>query len=195
MNPQNDSPADLRPVTVRIETDRSGVEMAFNLNSLSPLMLLKDLQTDRRSILRPDPDQLFSGIEQEEPEHSVVYVSGRLLAAEPNRLDILLPDETEAGLGGSPSRISFSLDEPDTVFLIRGGLIPMLRVFEEGVRHTSIYNTPFGTIELAICATKVRNRLLASGELEIEYFAELRGKRIETCRLFFSLVPNDGPAG
>ncbi len=47
-------------------------------------------------------------------------------------------------------------------------------VFEEGRRHLSLYQTPYGDLSVGIRANRVRNSLgMNGGDLEIDYAIEI----------------------
>lgn len=75
------------------------------------------------------------------------------------------------------TEISFLKSEPDCVCITRSGEASASFVIKRGVRQTSAYNTPFGTLEMCTLAKKVQNGLCAEsgGTLELDYAVELRG--------------------
>lgn len=174
-------------VTARIETERSGHDLAFNFNSIAPLILLSDLKTNRRSAFR-NPEEP-SGHEPGKPERSVLIIPDSVLAIGTDRAEIIFSEEILTGMRGERSKLGFTFAHPDTVYWFRGGLINTLLVLEEGVSHTSVYNTPFGTVEHQVRASRVRNDLLGSGEIEAEYACSLHGRQVESCRMRLSVRP------
>ena len=74
------------------------------------------------------------------------------------------------------------LDGTTTTFQIEGGRVTLLRtgavcsqmVFEEKRRHLSMYNTPYGAMEVSVAATQVRCDMdEQGGEIEVGYLIEL----------------------
>ena len=84
---------------------------------------------------------------------------------------------------GSVTQISFLKAEPSVVTMCRNGLVDTTMVFEKGQRHLCIYNAWFTTFELCISALQVENRLLSTGEIELDYLTEIHGVRTERCKM------------
>ena len=60
------------------------------------------------------------------------------------------------------------------ITLERTGTVCSQMVFEEKRRHLSLYNTPYGAMEVAVAATRVHHDLSdAGGEIEVTYLIEL----------------------
>ena len=60
------------------------------------------------------------------------------------------------------------------VTLLRKGTINSQMVFEEGQRHLSMYETPYGSLSVGIHTHRMRSTLgEAGGELEIDYAIEI----------------------
>lgn len=53
--------------------------------------------------------------------------------------------------------------EPGTITLTREGKLRSQMVFREGMRHESLYQMPFGTMMMAVCASKVHYDLSETG--------------------------------
>ena len=77
-------------------------------------------------------------------------------------------DETElTGMEGTTT--SFLIGEK-RVILRRSGTTNSQMVFEEGVQHTSLYETPFGELSMDIRTSHLRHNLTARGGImEIRY--------------------------
>lgn len=84
--------------------------------------------------------------------------------------------DTEEG-EGAQAEISFLEGEPDCVTVSRTGESASAFVIKEAARHTSVYGTPYGALEMCVFAKKVKNSITADegGELELDYAVELRG--------------------
>lgn len=64
--------------------------------------------------------------------------------------------------------------EGKRVTLERTGAVCSQMVFEERLRHFSLYDTPYGAMEVAVAATRVHHSLSdAGGEIEVSYLIEL----------------------
>ena len=92
----------------------------------------------------------------------------------------LLYDDNELFDGeNTKTSISFSKSDPEVLTLIRDGNISSAMVFEKGKRHISVYNTPFMPFELCIHTLKVKNNLLRTGVIELDYVIEIHGVQTE----------------
>jgi uncharacterized beta-barrel protein YwiB (DUF1934 family) len=85
---------------------------------------------------------------------------------------LLSYEETElTGLEGT--RTTFRV-EPQKVSLIRTGAVCSQMVFEVGRKHTSLYQTPFGNMEVGISTKQINNGLNdRGGDLEVDYAVEI----------------------
>lgn len=92
-------------------------------------------------------------------------------------------DETElTGMEGAVTEVSFALDAPGLVTMLRGGGVTTSLVFEQDKRHVSIYETPFMPFEICILTMKVENRLIEDGTLKLDYVVEVKGAQAERTR-------------
>ena len=80
--------------------------------------------------------------------------------------------ETElTGLEGTTTRLHI---KDGQVTLLREGSINSQMVFEEGRRHLSMYETPYGALSLGVNTRRMRSTLSeAGGDLEIDYAIEI----------------------
>ncbi len=85
---------------------------------------------------------------------------------------ILSYEESElTGLEGTTTTIQV---EGERVSLQRTGAVCSQMVFEEKRKHLSLYNTPYGAMEVSVAAKSVRHDLSeAGGEIEVTYRIEL----------------------
>ena len=75
------------------------------------------------------------------------------------------------GLEGTLTTIQV---EPRRVTLLREGSVNSQMVFEEGRRHLSMYNTPYGALSVGINTRKMRSTLNgAGGDVTIYYALEI----------------------
>ena len=75
------------------------------------------------------------------------------------------------GLEGTLTTIQV---EPRRVTLLREGSVNSQMVFEEGRRHLSMYNTPYGALSVGINTRKMRSSLnSAGGDVTIYYALEI----------------------
>ena len=80
--------------------------------------------------------------------------------------------ETElTGLEGTTTRLHV---DGGRVTLLREGNVNSQMVFEEGRRHLSMYETPYGALSIGINTRRMRSTLgEAGGDLEIDYAIEI----------------------
>ena len=80
--------------------------------------------------------------------------------------------ETElTGLEGTTTKLHIG---GGRVTLLREGSINSQMVFEEGRRHLSMYETPYGALSIGVNTQRMRSTLgEAGGDLEIDYAIEI----------------------
>ncbi len=122
-------------------------------------------------------------------ENVIISIKGKQLYAESD------PDEMELVTSGTLKRdgqggftISYQeseltgLEGTTTKLHICGGKVTLLRegsinsqmVFEEGRRHLSMYETPYGELSIGVNTKRMRSTLgEAGGDLEIDYAIEI----------------------
>ena len=69
----------------------------------------------------------------------------------------------ESDLTGLEGVTTSFLIEPGKITLTRQGRLRSQMVFQEGVRHDSLYQMEFGTLMMAVCANKVEYQLSEEG--------------------------------
>lgn len=122
-------------------------------------------------------------------DNVIISIKGKQLYAEGG------PDEMELVTAGvlrreGEGRYTISYQETEltglegttTVVQVDGGRVTLLRegsinsqmVFEEGERHLSMYETPYGSLSIGILTRRMRSTLgEAGGDLEIDYAIEI----------------------
>jgi uncharacterized beta-barrel protein YwiB (DUF1934 family) len=85
---------------------------------------------------------------------------------------VLSYEESElTGLEGTTTTIQV---EDERVSLQRTGAVCSQMVFEEKRKHLSLYETPYGAMEVSVSAQSVRHNISeAGGEIEVTYRIEL----------------------
>ena len=64
--------------------------------------------------------------------------------------------------------------EPGRVTLLREGQVNSQMVFEEGRRHLSMYNTPYGALSIGVNTRRMKVKLgETGGDIEIDYAIEI----------------------
>lgn len=120
------------------------------------------------------------------PEISEMTVEGKLKESL-GRVELKYTETELSGMEGSTAAITFSLEEPSLITLMRSGMVNTALVFEEGKRNICAYNTPFMPFEVCVHAFKIKNKLLTDGTLYIDYAVEIRGADAERCKLTVSI--------
>lgn len=108
---------------------------------------------------------------QSDPEIIELVTEGKL--EDRGEAGILLSyQESEVtGLEGTRTTIQV---EPRRVTLMRTGTVNSQMVFEEGRRHQSLYNTPYGALEIGLHTRKIRASLdHRGGDVTIYYALEI----------------------
>ncbi len=129
-------------------------------------------------------DDLFdaeSG-DSEEPESAEMMMEGRLVVTS-KRAELVYHESELTGMEGSVTKIGFDLDTPQLVTMLRGGSVSTALVFEPHERHICVYNTPFSSFEVCVHTLEVKNELLESGRLYLDYLIEIHGARTERCQM------------
>ena len=119
---------------------------------------------------------------EEEPERSYFFAEGERTVTE-GRVEITYEEDVVTGMEGSVTTLGFDRSSPSVVTMFRTGPVDTALIFEPGVRHICVYNTPFSAFEIVVCALSVKNRLLESGELYLDYLTEIHGARTERCKM------------
>ncbi|MBR2354732.1 MAG: DUF1934 domain-containing protein [Clostridia bacterium] len=121
-----------------------------------------------------------------EPETMEICSVG--VCSEENGRRVFSYDETEAtGMDGSTTSVTYLLDRPELVTMLRKGSVSTALVFEEGKRHHCVYQTPFMPFEVCVHTLKVENRLETERTLALDYIIEIRGARAERTKFFMEI--------
>ncbi len=129
--------------------------------------------------------------EEQEPQQMELFCDGRLRMTDDEFS--LTYEETEiTGMEGTESQLSFRLAQPNLITMLRTGSVTTALVFEQGKRHTSLYQTPIMPFEVCVHTLKIENRLTEKkgigGTLELDYVVEIRGAQAERCLLHLEVT-------
>ncbi len=116
------------------------------------------------------------------PDEMELVTEGRMIC---NEKGVLVSyQETElTGLEGTTTMLRIN---GPVVTLLREGTVNSQMVFEEGRRHLSMYETPYGSMSVGINTRRVKNTIGESGgDLEIDYAIEIDNLMVG--RNFFSM--------
>ena len=110
-----------------------------------------------------------------------------VLLIEGDIVEINYSESELTGMEGANTKLVFDIKSPQMVTMLRGGSVTTAMVFEQGVRHVCIYETPFMPFELCIHTLKVENRLLKCGKLYLDYIVEFKGTQAERTKFTISI--------
>ncbi len=109
--------------------------------------------------------------DEEDPNSVELITSGRLSRGEAGEYTLRYEESELTGLDGTST--SFHI-QPKRVTLTREGQVNSQMIFEVGRKHLSLYDTPYGAMEIGVSAKKVRSTIgETGGELEIDYAIEI----------------------
>lgn len=105
------------------------------------------------------------------PDEMELVTSGTLKRDSRGGLTISYQESELTGLEGTTTKVHV---DGGRVTLLREGSINSQMVFEEGMRHLSMYETPYGALSIGINTRRMRSTLGESGgDLEIDYAIEI----------------------
>ena len=109
--------------------------------------------------------------EDQEPEVIELVTEGQLSQDGEDGYTLSYQESELTGLEGTLTTFQV---EPNRVTLLRVGEVNSQMVFEEGRRHLSMYNTPYGALAVGISTRKMKAHLSeAGGSIEIDYAIEI----------------------
>lgn len=112
--------------------------------------------------------QQGQGMDEEPIE---LVTEGKLEVLEGGCYTLSYAESEVTGLAGTLTTIQV---EPERVTLQRVGAVNSQMVFEEGRRHLSVYDTPYGALSVGIHTRKMRCSLNEmGGEVEVHYAIEI----------------------
>ncbi len=123
---------------------------------------------------------------REENDDVLELTTDGYLSENENRVEITYAESELTGMEGATTTISFDKNEPKLITMLRGGSVTTAMVFESGMRHICVYETPVMPFELCIHTLKVKNELLENGKIYLDYIVEFKGAQAE--RTKFTLM-------
>ena len=123
---------------------------------------------EKNVIISIQGKQSFPG---SEPEIIELVTEGKLEDRGEEGIVLSYQESEVTGLEGTLTTIQV---EPQRVTLLREGTVNSQMVFEEGRRHLSMYNTPYGALEVGLHTRKIRSSLdHQGGDVTIYYALEI----------------------
>ena len=102
---------------------------------------------------------------------SIELVTRGSLARDGGMLTLQYEESELTGLEGTMTTIQV---EPERVTMLRTGQVNTQMVFQEGRRHLSMYNTPYGAMTIGVNTRHLFTELGEDGgEIEIDYNIEI----------------------
>ena len=124
---------------------------------------------EKQVLLSIRGQQMFEGCS--EPEVTELVTRGTLHMDDNRNVTLVYQESELTGLEGTQTTIQV---EPQSVTLLRQGEVNSQMVFQEGRRHLSLYNTPYGALTMGISTRKMKVDLdETGGSIEISYAMEL----------------------
>jgi uncharacterized beta-barrel protein YwiB (DUF1934 family) len=122
-----------------------------------------------------------------EPERTEMKTFGTFSIGEDGRAEICYEETDETGMEGSKTSVSFDIDQPGIVTMMRTGAVSTALIFEKDKRHHCVYNTPYMPFEVCVKTIDVKNRIFELGHLELDYIVEIRGAKAERTKLYMKI--------
>ena len=105
------------------------------------------------------------------PDEMELVTSGTLKRDSRGGFTVSYQESELTGLEGTTTKLHI---EGRRVTLLREGNINSQMVFEEGRRHLSMYETPYGALSIGVNTKRMRSTVdEAGGDLEIDYAIEI----------------------
>ena len=105
------------------------------------------------------------------PDEMELVTSGTLKRDGAGGYTVSYQESELTGLEGTTTRLHIGKGRAT---LLREGSVNSQMVFEEGRRHLSMYETPYGALSIGINTRRMRSTLgEAGGDLEIDYAIEI----------------------
>lgn len=112
-----------------------------------------------------------SQVNENGPDEMELVTEGTLVCHGTDRYTISYEETELTGLEGTTTVLDI---EGGRVTLLRQGTLNSQMVFEEGRRHLSMYETPYGSLSIGVNTRRMRSTVGESGgDLEIDYAIEV----------------------
>lgn len=113
----------------------------------------------------------MQALEDGQEDTMELITEGQLTNHNGGQFTLTYQESELTGLGSTQTTFQI---EGDRIILLREGEVNSQMVFEEGRRHLSLYDTPFGSMSIGINTRRMHKTLSPKGgEIEIEYAMEI----------------------
>lgn len=124
------------------------------------------------------------------PDELELVTAGQLVRDERGGFTVSYQETELTGLEGTTTVVR--IDGP-RVTLLREGTVNSQMVFEEGRKHLSMYETPYGSLSIGVDTHRVKSTVgEGGGDLEIDYAIEI--DNLVAGRNFFRMNVKRDPA-
>lgn len=99
----------------------------------------------------------------------------------------------ETGLFGAMTAVTFNESEPDRITVTRDGIGAACLVFKPGLRYLAVYDTQYGSFEMAVVTQSAENTVgMSGGVINAVYTLEMHGMAAENTSLQITVKCEDG---
>lgn len=124
------------------------------------------------------------------PDEMELVTAGRLVRDEQGGFTVSYQESELTGLEGTTTVVRIN---GSRVTLLREGTVNSQMVFEEGRKHLSMYETPYGSLSVGINTRRMRSTVgETGGDLEIDYAIEI--DNLLAGQNFFRMTVREDPA-
>lgn len=123
---------------------------------------------EKQVLLSIRGQQSFDGVD--EPEVTELLTEGTM-TTDGGGVTLVYQESELTGLEGTMTTIQV---EPESVTILREGEVNSQMVFQEGRKHLSLYNTPFGALTMGVSTRRMKVDMdETGGSIEIDYALEI----------------------
>ena len=102
----------------------------------------------------------------------------------------LLYDEVEEGMSGHTSNV-IKIGE-NSLEITKKGLLNTRMVLEKGKRHRTIYQTPFGNLEIGLTGQELQvTETEENIDIRVEYVLEINEENMSECTIEMNIKPRE----
>ena len=150
---------------------------------------IKSVRHEVEAALFSDEDEIMIQNEESETEPEIMHINTLgTMTVENGRVEISYEETEATGMDGSTATVTYMLNQPNVISMIREGAVSTALVFEAEKRHHCMYRTPFMPFEVCVHTLKVANHLMDAKNLMLDYIVEIRGARAERTKFYMELL-------
>ena len=156
-------------------------------------ILIESTTYEVEASLFGDDVSVFDEISEEdikaslEPETMSMKTFGTF-GVDGDRAQVAYEESEATGMEGSKTAVSFDIKKPGLVTMMRTGVVSTALVFEKGKRHHCVYKTPYMPFEICVKTLDVKNHIMDTGRLELDYIIEIRGAKAERTKFSMKIA-------